>query len=544
MTAIPSSIAGQIRALLHAAAQPMLGEAAMPDFSVERPRDKAHGDYATNLAMLLAKPLRQAPRTLAEKLQQALVQAPEFTAVEIAGPGFLNLRLTPGIYGTTLAAHRGWLAEGGSFAPQSGRYLVEFVSANPTGPLHVGHGRGAVVGDTLVRMLRRIGYQATAEYYINDAGLQIDILGRSVLARADQRDGQSVPFPEDGYKGDYIVDIARDWTAAGRVGGRDVPAVGRWAGEQIRQGIEADLRRLGVTFDTWFSELSLYADGSVQQCLDDLEARGHTRVEDDALWLATTRFGDDKDRVLRRGNGAYTYFTADIAYHRNKLGRGYTTLIDLWGADHHGYVPRVRAALDALGIDRQAVDILLIQFVSLLRDGQPVSMSTRAGTFETLADLIKAVGADATRFFYLLRKSDTPLDFDLGLATRQSNENPVYYVQYAHARCCALARKLGEGLEHADPAHWAQSEAAERELILTLDGWPETLQRATTERAPHLLVLYLQELAARFHKFYDQCSIGQADEPARSARLALVDWCRAVLADGLQVVGVSAPDSM
>ena len=523
MTDLPSSIAQRLRERLCAIAAPLAPDAQLPDFSVERPREKSHGDYATNLAMLLAKPLRSSPRAIAEKLREPLALTPWVASVDIAGPGFLNVRLHPSIYGDALASHTAWLQAGGHFGASSERVLVEFVSANPTGPLHVGHGRGAVVGDTLVRMLRRTGVEATAEYYINDAGLQIDILGRSVLARAAQHDGQDIVFPDDGYKGDYIVDIARDWIHAGRPGGTDVPSVGRWAGEVIRQGIDTDLRSLGVTFDTWFSELSLYADGSVQQCLDELAARGHTRVEDDALWLATTRFGDDKDRVLRRGNGAYTYFTADIAYHRNKLGRGYTTLIDLWGADHHGYVPRVRAALDALGIDRRAVDILLIQFVSLLRDGQPVSMSTRAGTFETLADLIKAVGADATRFFYLLRKSDTPLDFDLGLATRQSNENPVFYVQYAHARCCAIARKV-ISTAAANPGYWTGSDDnAERELILALDSWPQALHNATVERAPHLVVTYLQELATRLHKFYDACPIGQADEETKAARLVLVD---------------------
>lgn len=512
-------------------------------FAVERPRELEHGDFSTNIAMVHAKKLRQSPREIAQQLAKVLANNPLLTGLDVAGPGFLNMQLSADGWQTSYQLLAERADQGFLFVAQQEKVMVEFVSANPTGPLHVGHGRGAAVGDSLVRLLRRVGYQVDAEYYVNDAGLQIELLGKSVIARARQKDDPDFLFPEDGYKGAYITDLAEAWIVAKQPGSEDERAVGRWAGEEIRKGIADDLASFRVSFDCWFSEYSLFEDGKVEQAIERLKSCGETYEHEGALWFRSSERGDEKDRVLVRSNGAKTYFASDIAYHLNKLERGYDRIVDLWGADHHGYIPRVRAALTALGVPEEKLEVGLIQFVSLVRDGSPVQMSTRGGTFETLGDLVSEVGADAARYFYLLRKPDSHLEFDLELARKQSNDNPVFYVMYAHARICAL---LAKGAEFAgtEPESTGALERAEQNLMLFLDSYESMLEEAARSLSPHLVVNWLQILAAAFHKFYTDCPIMQSEPALRARRLRLISWCRVVLADGLNLVGVVAPERM
>jgi arginyl-tRNA synthetase len=559
-----------------------------PTVMIERTRDRAHGDFASNLAMLLAKPARCKPRDIAEKLVAAIKTGGLLQKVEIAGPGFINFFLGPEAWHTGIHEI---LEQGEHFGRsdvgKGSRIQVEFVSANPTGPLHVGHGRGAAYGAAVADLLAAIGYEVHREYYVNDAGRQMDILATSVYLRYLDLCGEAIPFPANGYQGDYVWDIAA--TLHREQGDtlrhpvaevfKDVPAdepdggdkekhidglIGRaraLLGEtRYRQvfdegltailgNIRKDLEEFGVIYDDWFSERSLSADDTVASSIERLQQSGHVYEKNGALWFKSTDFGDEKDRVVVRDNGQSTYFASDIAYHLNKLERGYDRVIDVWGADHHGYVPRVKAALKALGADPDKLDVLLVQFAILYRNGEKVAMSTRSGEFVTLRELRHEVGNDAARFFYVMRKCEQHMDFDLDLAKSQSNDNPVYYIQYAHARVRSVFRQLQEKqLSWDQPAGSAGlanlSEEHEQELMISLSRYPEVLETAAINHEPHQLTHYLRELANDFHTYYNAHTFLVEDATVRNARLNLIEATRQVIANGLGLLGVSAPDNM
>ncbi len=544
------------QAVERAMARGALPRAEVPQWKVELPRNPDHGDYATNIALVLASAVRMPPRKVAEALVEAL-DDPEgiVAAVEVAGPGFLNFRLEPGAWTRVLADIE---AAGGGYgrsAVGAGRRVqVEFVSANPTGPLHVGHGRGAVVGDVMARILEAAGFRVEREYYVNDAGNQMRILGRSVLLRCRELAGDRIDFPEDHYRGEYIRDLAREAREAlgaeleGLDEDRAVDRLGAWAGERILRGIREDLEAFGVRFDRWFSERTLHASGVVDRVLRDLEERGEAYRSDGALWLRTSAHGDEKDRVLVKSDGTKTYFAADIAYHLDKFERGFDQVVDVWGADHHGYVPRMKASLAALGIDPSRLHVLLVQFVNLLRRGRPVGMSTRAGQFVTLREVVDEVGRDAARFLFLTRSCDAPLDFDLEVAKAQTADNPVFYVQYAHARISSVFREAARAGVARPPARdtdLARLELEEeRDILKLLHLYPETVEGAALNWEPHRITYYLQDLAARFHGYYNRHRFLGDDPGLTAARLCLAAGVRQVVANGLGLLGVAAPESM
>jgi arginyl-tRNA synthetase len=555
---------------------------------VERARDSRHGDFATNLAMILAKPAGRNPRQLAEQIIGALPADPAVVKTEIAGPGFINFFIDPKaqfrIVHDILDAGR----EFGQSETGAGKSVqVEYVSANPTGPLHVGHGRGAAYGSVVANLLAAVGFTVHREYYVNDAGRQMDILAVSVWLRYLEESGEVLTFPSNGYRGEYVRDIAQELIkkscadylhpAAAVMGGLppDEPQGGDKevhidalvarakellgpegyarvfdAGlDRILDDIQKDLSEFGVEYDSWFSERSLSDDGAVEAALDKLQTLGHLYEKDGATWFASSRLGDEKDRVVRRENGQLTYFASDIAYHMNKLERGFDRLIDIWGADHHGYVPRVKAAIQALGGDPAKLDVLLVQFAVLYRGEEKVQMSTRSGEFVTLRQLRNEVGKDAARFFYVMRKSDQHMDFDLRLATSRTNDNPVYYVQYAHARICSVFRQLDEkrlprdvvsGLNNVERL----TEPHESALLASLARYPETVENAALQCAPHHLTHYLRELAAELHAYYNAHQFLVEDAGLRDARLNLIASVRQVLLNGLRLLDVSAPESM
>ncbi len=541
--------------------------------TIEPPRDAKHGgDLAANVAMMLAKEAKMAPRALAEQLAEKLQAKPFIAQVDVAGPGFLNVTLQPEFWQECLL----YMEEKGSrygadVLDEKKKTQVEFVSANPTGPLHIGHGRGAAVGDSVARILRFAGHEVATEYYINDAGNQMRLLGLSVWLRARELKNLPVEWPESYYKGEYIIDIAKEVllqtpstlpqelaekllaNAAGLLEKDDAEAQDicyEYAMTSIMEGIKKDLVDFRVGHDVWFSEKSLVERGAIDAGFAALKEAGLSYEKDDALWFATEKLGDDKDRVLRKSDGSLTYFASDIAYHHHKFERGFDYLIDVWGADHHGYIPRMRAAITAIGREQKDFDVVLIQLVNLLENGTPVSMSTRAGTFETLADVVAEVGADAARFMFLSRKSDSPLDFDLELVKQRSMENPVYYVQYAHARICALLRRceergmtLGTKSAMADVA--PLTHADDLTLIRAAARFPHVIKLAATHLGPHYVSHYLSELAASIHSYYGKHHILQEENTALAlARLSLLRTCGAVLATGLDLLGVSAPDTM
>jgi len=573
---IKSHIAGLFRGALASVAP----DATDTPVLLERPKQAEHGDLACNIAMQLAKKLKTNPRQLAERLIEALRAQPAFaegyvSAVEIAGAGFINLRLSPK---TKQAVVARVLAEGLDFgrgAPTGKKVQVEFVSANPTGPLHVGHGRGAAYGASLSNLLAFCGDEVQREFYINDAGRQMDILAASVWLRYLESLGASVTFPEDGYRADYVRAIASDLAKthgkrferdtatlpqatsaedadaaldalinhAKAVLAADWREVHRFALHAMLADQRDDLGAFGVVYDRWFSEQSLHDSGDIERAMKVLEARGQLLEKDGALWFRSTAFGDEKDRVVRRENGALTYFASDIAYHLDKFERGYDRMINVWGADHHGYIPRVKGALTALGLDADRLVVSLVQFAVLYRNGEKVAMGKRSGDFVTLRDLRTEVGNDAARFFYVLRKSDQHLDFDLDLAKSQSNENPVYYIQYAHARVCSVFTQAGaEAATGADTGLLANP----RELVLMqrLGEFPEIVQAAARDLAPHAVAFYLRDLAADFHSYYNAERILVEDASLSKARLALCAATRQVLASGLALLGVSAPERM
>lgn len=536
-----------------AAAEGLLPQgAALPPIVLEEPPEKDMGDVATNFAMQSARVFRKSPKAIAEIIVSYLT-GDWLERTEIAGPGFINLYLKPSVYADML---RGVLAAGEAYGQlparaDAPRVQVEYVSANPTGPLHVGHGRGAAVGSALVKLLCAAGYAVDSEYYVNDAGNQMNLLAVSVNARYLELLGQVVTFPENGYHGADITETAR------RIIDKDgdkylaLPEEERLrifqdvAYREKLAALKEDLADFGVTFDRWFSERTLHPD-AVRRAVDELLARGTAYRKDGAVWLRSTDYGDDKDRVIFRDNGVPTYLAADIAYHDDKYRRGYGRLINIWGADHHGYVARVKAAMAALGHDPAQLTVLFLQMVSLYRDGDLVKLSKRTGETVTLRELMEEVGVDAARYFFIMRSLDSQLDFDLDLAKKRSNENPVYYVQYAHARISSIFRQAGElGLTPADGAELALlKEDTEIALIKKLAAYPEEIARAAAEYAPQRIARYSYELAGAFHSFYNQCRIVGREKPLASARLALVTATRHVIRHSLGILGVSAPEQM
>ena len=529
-------------------------EDGLPSVEVERPANAEHGDFASNLAMKLARPYRRAPMEIAGALAEAIaahaadpgVESP-IASVEVAPPGFLNLRLTDAALEATissvLADPSGW---GRVPAVRPRSVNVEFVSANPTGPLTIGNARGAFVGDLLCRVLEAGGQSVTREYYFNDSGAQVSNLGASVVALR-----RSEPIPEDGYHGGYVEDLARAVpeavvAAADAPGADAADVVGRWAAAEVRAGIETSLERLGVHFDVWKSEGSLHDDGWVERAVERLRAGGHVFEEDGATWFRSTAFGDDKDRVIYRSDGRPTYFAADIGYVTEKLSRGFDHLIYIWGADHHGTVARLVNAATAMGYDPAAVQVLLYSWVRFIRDGQEISMSKRAGEFITLDELLAEVGVDAARWFFGSRAATTGIDFDIELAKKQSADNPVYYVQYAHARIVSILRKATEvGLAPALGVVGTLAGAPEAALARAIARFPEVVEDAARSEETHGVTAFATELATQFHAFYRDARVVDADEPERSAgRLALVSAARITLANALGLLGISAPESM
>jgi len=534
-----------------------------PDINIDRTRDPSHGDLASNIALTLAKNAGKKPRDLAAMICAALPAAAFVSRTEIAGPGFINFFLSSS---SNQAVVQRVLEQGNRYGCSdtgAGRRVqVEFVSANPTGPLHVGHGRGAAVGDSICRLLAATGWSVASEFYYNDAGAQISNLALSVQARCRGLEPDNPGWPEDGYRGDYIRDVANAYLAgeqidaedrhvAGRGDPEDIDAIREFAVAYLRREQDLDLKAFAVHFDHYFLESSLYESGEVEATVARLIAQGHTYEEDGALWLRTTAFGDDKDRVMRKREGGYTYFVPDVAYHLNKWQRGFERVINEQGADHHSTVTRVRAGLQALGsgIPEGWPDYVLHQMVTVMRDGSEVKLSKRAGSYVTLRDLIDEVGCDATRYFLVARAPSSQLTFDIDLAMSQSNDNPVYYIQYAHARACSMRRKLAEHGWNWAPAQGVAAleqlqEEHEKALLKRLDQYPEVVAGAALASEPHSIANYLRELAGEFHSWYNAHKVLVEEQELRDARLALGEAVRQVIANGLQLLGVSAPETM
>jgi arginyl-tRNA synthetase len=567
-----------LSALFEEAIRKVAPAALAPGIVLEKPRLAEHGDYACNVALQLAKQLKRTPREIAGQLVAALPASPHLERAEVAGAGFINLFLKRSfkqqIVNRILEAGEGY---GSVLLSQRKKVLVEFVSANPTGPLHVGHGRGAAYGASLANVLTAAGFDVTREFYVNDSGRQTDILALSTWLRYLELCHKAVPFPANAYQGQYVRSMARAIHAehgarfgrdegvltaalaetdeearldalidlAKRTLGADYDTLHGFALKEQLADCRSDLAEFGVTFDDWFSERSLYESGRVERALQRLEERGHVYEKDGARWFRSTHYGDEKDRVVRRENGQYTYFASDIAYHLEKFERGFDIAINIWGADHHGYIARVKGALAALGLNPERLTIALVQFAVLYRGGERVSMSTRAGEFVTLRELRSEVGNDAARFFYVLRKADQHLDFDLDLAKSQSTENPVYYVQYAHARVCSvLGQWGGDAAELAGADVAALGSEHENALLARLLEYPDAVENAARDLSPHLIAFYLRELAAEFHSYYNATRLLVEEESVKRARLALACAVRQVLRHGLALLGVSAPDRM
>ena len=547
----------------------------VPAAALERPRDAGNGDWASTVALRAAKAAHMKPRDVAEAVVAHLPENDLIASTEIAGPGFVNIRLTNAALASVIAeARREGMDFGRGEAPaNAGRINLEYVSANPTGPMHVGHGRWAALGDSMARVLRHAGFDVSEEFYINDHGTQMDNFGRSVSARYEQLCGRDVPMPENCYGGAYVIDIAREILDADGEKWLDVPEEERVVAFRERSYVEmlehnkAVLSDFGTTFDTWFSERTLYVpdeDGksAVDRALEAMDAKGYVFQKDGATWFKSTAFGDEKDRVLIKENGEFTYFLSDVAYHYNKIQRGFTHLIDIWGADHHGYVKRCQAMLAAWGYEG-ALEVVLGQLVNLFRDGSAVRMSKRTGEMVTFEELIEEVGVDATRYLMLSRSSDQPIDFDIEVAKKKDATNPVYYVQYAHARICSILRKaacegdlaaaeagditfgeLAERTVGADVDLSPLGEESELALMRKMGDFADMVAQAAADRAPFRLTHYAQDLAALFHQFYTNCHVLADDEATRRARLALCDASRIVLALTLSLLGVSAPEKM
>ena len=533
-----------------------LPSADIVEAGVDEPKAGAHGDFSTNIAMVMASVQKMPPRNIAEVITRH-IQDPEgvLEKTEIAGPGFINFFLKPSAWHPVLREiHKADTRFGATDIGKGQKFQVEFVSSNPTGPLHVGHGRGAAVGDAVANILSFCGYDVQKEYYINDSGRQIQTLGRSVFLRYQEMFGQKVKFPEECYQGDYIRDLAGEIkmeegdALLGQPQEDALMICARFAAAKILAGIRDDLKLFGVEFDCWFSEQSLYDSGRVDEILDNFRNQGIVYEKDEALWFKTIDFGDEKDRVVVKNNGETTYFASDIAYHQDKYDRGFERVVDVWGADHHGYIPRMKAAIEASGHRRDQFDVILVQLVNLLRAGEPVAMSTRAGKFETLIDVINEVGRDAARFIFLTRHYESALDFDLEVAKQKSNDNPVYYVQYVHARISSIIRKgneRGSGEVSWDDKAVAQLiEPEEIDLIKTLARYPDVLAGSAKSMEPHRVTYYLMNLASAFHTYYNKHRVLSDDPQLRCGRLNLVLAVQKVIRNGLTLLGVSAPDRM
>lgn len=559
---ISDAIRRTISELVAAGQLPPAVEAQVADgIPIEAPKDPAHGDLASPVALGLAKSARMAPRSVAEAIQNQLMMpghSPYVQAVEVAGPGFINFRLSSKWAADTVQAVRSLgSAYGTSDYGAGAGVLVEFVSANPVGPMNVVNARAAAVGDTLVRLLKAAGYRAASEFYVNDAGRQVDILAESVFAHVQRLKGIEYEFPEEGYRGAYVRDIAekalREIGEQLREAAASSPDAARerlreFALNYILDWQKRSLRAYGVEFDMWFSEKGLRAAGAVEELIAYMGEQGLTYEQDGALWFRSTAFGDDKDRVLIKNDGDYTYVAPDLAYHRNKLSRGFSKLIDVLGPDHHGYEGRMQAGLKAFGQPDGTLEVLILQLVTLLRDGEPVKMSKRAGEFITMDDLLEDVPVDAARYFFIMRNTSSHLEFDLNLAKAQSMDNPVWYIQYAHARCCSIFRQAeaagipASSWADADVAQLGQ--ASETELVRKMAAFPDEVLSAAIERAPSRMARFALDFAGAFHSFYTECRVITDDPGLTAARLALVEAARTVLANALGLMGVSAPERM
>ena len=583
---IKSLISQSIDALKQAG---ILDSSIEPNIQIEHARDKQHGDYACNIAMMLAKQAKRKPRDLAEEVVKNLSASPLVEKTEIAGPGFINFYMSTNAFHSVVTDVLDQKqAFGRSDIGQGKPIQVEFVSANPTGPLHVGHGRGAAYGATVSNLLEAAGYKVHREYYVNDAGRQMAILGTSVWLRYLDLCGETIVFPKNGYQGDYIWDFAATLhrengdqfrhpaekvyagvpadegeengdkethidglieNARSLLGEENYNTVFEVGLNSILKDIRQDLEEFGVTYDDWFSERTLFTNGSIDKAIKRLQDANHAYEQNGAIWFRSSEFGDEKDRVLVRDNGIKTYFASDIAYHMNKLERGYDRVIDVWGADHHGYVPRVKAALKAMGDDPDKLDVLLVQFAVLYRGGEKVQMSTRSGEFVTLRELRDEVGNDASRYFYVMHKCEQHMDFDLDLAKSRSNENPVYYIQYAHARICSVLRQITEKGFTFDQKTGRSSldrlsEQHEQDLMNHLSRYPEIIESAAINHEPHQIAYYLRDLANHLHTYYNAHQFLVDDSDVRNARLVLISAVKQTLQNGLELLGVSAPESM
>ncbi|MEC9019000.1 MAG: arginine--tRNA ligase [Nitrospinota bacterium] len=528
----------------------------VPDVVIETPKDEKMGDFATNVAMTLARNERKNPKVIAEIIRRHIEDGVDgLDSVEIAGPGFLNIKMSPNFFLRRLIdAVQEKRNFGNSDVGQGEKILIEFVSANPTGPLHIGHGRGAAVGDALARILKKAGFDLSTEYYVNDVGNQMNVLGRSTWLRYLELLGKGEEFPENHYRGEYIKDIAQ--IAIDKHGNEFfdkpeeecVPFFKELAKNNILEGIKKDLCEFRVTFDGWFSEQSLYNDNAVEGAIEWLRDKGHIYDKEGAVWLKSTAFNDDKDRVIIKQTGEKTYFCSDIAYHQNKIKRGFKKLINLMGADHHGYVPRMEAVLQAMGYDKSIFKILLIQFVSLLRGGEKVSMSTRSGEFETLSDVVNEVGVDAARYYFLMRSSEAHLDFDLELAKQETPENPVFYIQYAHARICSIFRGAEEkGISISSNGNIDLSPLVEEEelsITKAILAFPEVVEKSAMALEVHRISHYLLDLVSRFHGYYSRHRVISDDIALTQARLYLLDGLRITIRNGFDLMGISVPDKM
>ncbi len=523
------------------------------DYDVVVSRDTDHGDFAANVAFRLAKAAKQKPADVAKDLIPHIQKAAAGSSVEkleVAGAGFINFYLSKSSRGQILheiqKQDKSW---GRTEMGKGKKVLLEFVSANPTGPLTIAHGRQAAVGDALARILRASGHDVQAEYYLNDAGRQMNLLGASLLARYKEAHGQPLELPEDGYKGLYMMDLAKKLkeekgdSLLKEAQDKAADFCRLYASREIMSGIIEDMSAIGVKFDSYFNESSLYGSNEVRDALEALKKNGYLFEQDGALWFRSTDFGDDKDRVVQKSTGEYTYLAPDIAYHKKKFERGFQRLINFWGPDHHGYIPRMRAACQALGYNADQMDVRIVQLTTLYRKGEPVRMSTRAGEFVTLHELVQEVGADATRCFFVMRKIESHLDFDLDLAKEKSQENPVYYLQYGHARIASLLKFAGRPVvKDANVARLTEDE--EKDLIKRIGEYPVMIQKASEILEPYRLADYLRDLAAAFHKFYAKCRVVTEDAELTDARLLLADCARMTLRNGLELLGISQPESM
>ena len=556
-----------------------------PNVRLDHTKDNSHGDYATNIALMLSKQAKMNPVDLAKIIVDQLEESSFINKIEIAGPGFINFFISDESSSSVVSEiiDQGALY-GSSEIGQGKKVLLEYVSANPTGPLHVGHGRGAAYGATISNLLRAVGFKVDNEYYVNDAGRQMDILAVSIYLRYLSLCGENLRFPDNGYQGQYIKDIAqviyessgeefykkfdlifanvsKDGSEGGdkeshidglienskSILGDSFRAIFQVGIESILGGIKSDLSEFGVVFEKWFSEQSLIDTGLSESCISKLKESQKVYEKDGALWFKTTNYGDEKDRVVVRDNGNHTYFASDIAYHFDKFERGYDKIINVWGADHHGYISRVKASIDALGHSPDKLEILLVQFANLYRGGSKVQMSTRSGSFVTLEDLRKEVGNDAARFFYILRKSEQHMDFDLDLAKSKTNENPVYYIQYAHARICSVFRQANEKemeVDHSQANLSLLTEGIEKNIIKELSRYKSVLESSAIQYEPHQLAYYLRDLSTHFHSYYNACKFIVEDKHLTQARLSLIHATRQILINGLSILGVSAPESM